>query len=77
MAENTIDELMRLPATEWKGPKDPRLDELILYIRVKRAEGESGKRAKRSEIAEKADPDLLKIVMEGRGIEKKKAYRRM
>lgn len=73
---NTIDELMRLPATEWKGPKDQRLDDLIMYIRQQRMQADTGKRAKRSEVAEKVDPDLLKIVMDGRGVVKRQTFRR-
>lgn len=76
MPENTIDEVMRLPATELKGPKDPRIDEIIKYERLHRAQADQGKRAKRSEVAEKVDPDLWKIYAEKRGIKKKETYRR-
>ena len=76
MPENTLDELMRLPATEWKGPKDRRLDDIIAYIRQERMKADSGKKAKRSEIAEKADPDLWKIYAERRNIQKKPTFRR-
>ena len=76
MAENTIDELARLPATEWKGPKDPRLEILINYLRQDRMKADSGRKAKRSEVAEKVDPELWKIVSEGRKIVKKPTYRR-
>ena len=73
--ENTIDELMRRPASEWKGPKDPDLQILINYLRQDRMK-DSGKKAKRSEVAEKVDPELWKIVAEGRKIVKPKAFRR-
>lgn len=76
MAENTIDELMRRPATEWKGPKDPDLDTLILYLRQDRARADTGKRAKKTEVADEPDPELLKIVMEGRKVVKKQTFRR-
>ena len=75
MTENTIDELMRRPASEWKGPKDPDLQILINYLRQDRMK-DSGKKAKRSEVAEKVDPELWKIVAEGRKIVKPKAFRR-
>jgi len=75
MSENTIDELMRRPASEWKGPKDPDLQILINYLRQDRMK-DSGKKAKRSEVAEKVDPELWKIVAEGRKIVKPKAFRR-
>ena len=75
MSENTIDELMRRPASEWKGPKDPDLQVLIDYLRQDRMK-DSGKKAKRSEVAEKVDPELWKIVAEGRKIVKPKAFRR-
>ena len=73
--ENTIDELMRRPASEWKGPKDPDLQILINYLRQDRMK-DSGKKAKRSEVAERVDPELWKIVAEGRKIVKPKAFRR-
>jgi len=75
MSENTIDELMRRPASEWKGPKDPDLQILINYLRQDRMK-DSGKKAKRSEVAEQVDPELWKIVAEGRKIVKPKAFRR-
>ena len=75
MSENTIDELMRRPASEWKGPKDPDLQILINYLRQDRMK-DSGKKAKRSEVAERVDPELWKIVAEGRKIVKPKAFRR-
>jgi len=75
MSENTIDELMRRPASEWKGPKDPDLQILINYLRQDRMK-DSGKKAKRSEVSEKVDPELWKIVAEGRKIVKPKAFRR-
>jgi len=74
--ENTIDELMRRPAASWKGPKDPDLQILINYLRQDRMKADSSKKAKRSEISEKVDPDLWKIVSEGRKIIKPKAFRR-
>jgi hypothetical protein len=70
--ENTVDEVMRLPATDFNGPNDPRLDVIINYWRqwrMKRAA--TGEKAKRSEFA---DPDVLKV--EGREISKPKAFRR-
>ena len=76
MTENTIDELMRRPATSWKGPKDPDLQQLINYLRQDRMKADSGRKAKRSEVAEKVDPELWKIVAEGRKIVKPKAFRR-
>jgi hypothetical protein len=76
MPENTIDELMRRPATEWKGPKDPDLAQLITYLRQDRMKADTGRRAKKSEVAEQVDPDLWKIVAEGRKIVKTKTFRR-
>ena len=75
MSENTIDELMRRPASEWKGPRDPDIQQIIDYMRQDRMK-DSGKKAKRSEVAEKVDPELWKIVAEGRKIVKPKAFRR-
>jgi hypothetical protein len=73
--ENTIDELMRRDATEFKGPKDPDLQKIIQYIRQNRAM-ETGKKAKRSEVGDEADPELWKIIAEARKIHKKPTFRR-
>jgi hypothetical protein len=69
MDTNTIDEVMRLPATEFKGPNDPRLDLIINYWRYIQMKHEQ---AKRSEFAEQIDPDLWGKV----GIGKPKTFRR-
>jgi hypothetical protein len=74
--ENTIDELMRRKATEWKGPKDPDLAILINYMRADRMKADTGRKAKRSEVAEQVDPELWEIVSKGRNIQKTKAFRR-
>jgi hypothetical protein len=71
--ENEIDEVFRLPATDFTGPKDPRLDVVINYIRQNLARlALVGGKAKPSQFA---DPDVLK--MEGREISKPKTFRRL
>ena len=71
---NAIDELVREDPSTWDGPKDVRVDEIIKYMRLDRAKS-SGK-AKKTEVSEEPDQDLLKIVMSGRGVQKKKTFRR-
>jgi hypothetical protein len=74
MDANKIDEVMRRPATEFKGPNDPDLEIIINYWRYIQMKHDM---AKRSEFAEPIDdPDLWKIAAEGRGISKPKAFRR-
>jgi hypothetical protein len=69
-----IDEIMRRPATEFKGPNDPDLDEMIKYLRYIRMKHQ---KLKQSEIAdEEVDPELWKVVAEGRRISKPNAFRR-
>jgi hypothetical protein len=66
-----IDEVMRRPATEFKGPKDPDLEIIINYWRYIQMKHDL---AKRSEFAGPIDPDLWKIAAEGR--QKPKTFRR-
>ena len=75
---NAIDELVREDPSTWDGPKDVRVDEIIKYMRLDRAKS-SGK-AKKTEVSEEHDENLfqnrLNIVMSGRGVQKKKTFRR-
>jgi hypothetical protein len=73
MDANIIDEVMRRPATEFKGPDDPDLEIIINYWRYIQMKHEQ---AKRSEFAEQIDPDLWGKVAEGRAIGKAKTFRR-
>jgi hypothetical protein len=72
MDANIIDEVMRRPATDFKGPKDPDLEIIINYWRYIQMKHEQ---AKRSEFAEQIDdPGVWKIAAEGR--QKPKTFRR-
>ena len=71
-----IDELMRRPATEFKGPNDPDLGEIIKYLRYWKMK-QAAQKPKRSEIAdEEVDPELWKTMAEGRRISEPKAFSR-
>lgn len=65
----TLDELMRKPATEFDGPYDPRLQKIIAYMQRYMRQG---RRARRSEFADpRIDPSAPL-----RAPSHKRAYRR-
>jgi len=67
----TLDELMRQPATDWRGPTDPDLEIVINYLRWNAA---NARKARRSEFDDEVD---LEIISKGRVISKPPAYRRV
>jgi hypothetical protein len=71
--ENIVDEVMRRPATEFKGPNDPDLEIIINYWRYIQMKHEQ---VRRSEFAKQINPDLWRKAAEGRGVGKPKTFRR-
>ena len=66
--ETNLDVLMRMDPTEFKGPKDPRLERVIAYMQWAQASGE----AKRSQIAAIEANEMMEVVR----VSKPKAFRR-
>ena len=56
---NTLDELMRDAAKVLKGPHDRRIEDIVTYMRQERARADTGKRAKRGEVADEVSPRIL------------------